>query len=53
MGLAFGRDFAIHAAIDAGGIADRILAEAERLSGLRSFSEDGKATRSQAGPVGN
>lgn len=36
LGLAFGRDFAIHAALDRGGFADRALAEAIRLSGLRA-----------------
>lgn len=36
LGLAFGRDFAIHAALDSGGLADRALIEARRLSGLRS-----------------
>ncbi|MEM7059468.1 MAG: hypothetical protein AAF557_17930, partial [Pseudomonadota bacterium] len=35
LGLAFGREFAIHAALDAGGFADRACAEAKRLSGLR------------------
>jgi len=35
LGLAFGRDFAIHAALDRGGIADRVIAEATRLGGLR------------------
>lgn len=35
LGLAFGRDFAIHAALDAGGLADRALAEARRLRGFR------------------
>lgn len=35
LGLAFGRDFAIHAALDAGGIADRAIAEAGRLAGFR------------------
>ncbi|MEM6661599.1 MAG: hypothetical protein AAF666_05400 [Pseudomonadota bacterium] len=35
LGLAFGREFAIHAALDAGGFATRICAEATRLSGLR------------------
>lgn len=37
LGLAFGRDFAIHAALDRGGFADRALAEAERLAGLRAI----------------
>lgn len=36
LGLAFGRDFAIHAALDAGGFAVRACAEAARLSGLRN-----------------
>ena len=36
LGLAFGRDFAIHAALDAGGFAARVCAEATRLSGLRT-----------------
>jgi len=35
LGLAFGRDFAIHAAIERGGFADRVIAEAVRLGGLR------------------
>jgi predicted RNA-binding protein YlxR (DUF448 family) len=61
LGLAFGREFAIHAALDAGGIADRALAEAGRLRGFRAAltaadarrmsdapSEDGR----QEGPAG-
>ena len=35
LGLAFGREFAIHAALDAGGFARAIGAEAKRLAGLR------------------
>ncbi len=35
LGLAFGRDFAIHAALDRGGFADRAIGEAARLDGLR------------------
>ena len=42
LGLAFGREFAIHAALDAGGFAQRALAEAGRLRGLRSAG-DGQA----------
>ena len=38
LGLAFGRDFAIHAALDVGGIADRAIAAAKRLEGLRRQS---------------
>jgi len=37
LGLAFGRDFAIHAALQAGTIADRVQEEAGRLAGLRAF----------------
>lgn len=36
LGLAFGRDFVIHAALDAGGIADRALTETGRLAGFRA-----------------
>ena len=37
IGLAFGRDYAIHAALAAGGLTDRIVEEAARLSGLRGL----------------
>ena len=36
LGLAFGREFAIHTALDAGGFAPRLVAEARRLSGFRN-----------------
>jgi hypothetical protein len=36
LGLAFGREFVIHAVLDAGGAADRVVREARRLAGLRS-----------------
>lgn len=35
MGLAFGRERAIHAALGAGGLTHRVVEEAARLSGLR------------------
>ena len=35
LGLAFGRDSVIHAALDAGGVTDRVVREATRLSGFR------------------
>ena len=35
LGLAFGRDFAIYAALDSGGFAARLAMEARRLSGFR------------------
>ncbi|MGF1553284.1 MAG: RNA-binding protein [Paracoccaceae bacterium] len=51
LGLAFGREFAIHAALDAGGIAERALTEAERLGGFRSppaLDVEGEATGGSA-----
>lgn len=45
LGLAFGRDFAIHAALDAGGLADRALTEAARLSGFRTDGAPGTNER--------
>ena len=35
LGLAFGREFVIHAVLDAGGATDRVLREARRLAGFR------------------
>lgn len=35
MGLAFGREHAIHGALAAGGLSDRVVEEAARLAGLR------------------
>ena len=35
LGLAFGRDSVIHAALESGGATDRVLREARRLDGLR------------------
>lgn len=37
IGLAFGRDYAIHAALAAGGLTTRVVEEAARLSGLRGI----------------
>ncbi len=37
IGLAFGRDYAIHAALAAGGLGNRVVEEAARLSGLRDI----------------
>jgi hypothetical protein len=45
LGLAFGRDFAIHAALDRGGFADRAIGEAARLSGLRPTDAPGDEMR--------
>ena len=41
LGLAFGRGFAIHAALEAGAIADRAMREARRLAGLRQGAAPG------------
>lgn len=35
LGLAFGRDSVIHAVLDAGGAAERVVREARRLDGMR------------------
>jgi len=43
LGLAFGRQTVIHAALGAGGLASRVVEEASRLKGLR-LSEDAKTT---------
>ncbi len=45
LGLAFGRDFAIHAALDRGGLADRVVAEGRRLAGFRSPESAGEGAR--------
>jgi predicted RNA-binding protein YlxR (DUF448 family) len=49
LGLAFGRDHVIHAALDAGGISDRVLVEAGRLAGLRNIMADAVDDRVGAG----
>ncbi len=40
LGGAFGRDFAVHAALDAGGLTSRVIEEATRLEGLRAPSAE-------------
>lgn len=45
LGLAFGRDFAIHAALDRGGFAERAVADAVRLGGLRPAAQTTVGTR--------
>jgi predicted RNA-binding protein YlxR (DUF448 family) len=56
LGLAFGRDFAIHAALDRGGFADRAIGEAARLGGLRpagaTTDANGGTTGARAGDMG-
>ena len=39
LGLALGRENVIHAAVQPGGLADRLIFDAERLSGFRGRSE--------------
>lgn len=41
MGLAFGRERAIHAALAAGGLRTRVVEEAAKLAGLRADKQDG------------
>ena len=53
LGLAFGRDFAIHAALDRGGFAERAIGEATRLSGLRSGGPIRNEMRGAAAPASN
>lgn len=54
LGLAFGREAVIHAAIAAGGLSGRIQAEAARLSGYRNCSENSQGNKSgrEAGTKG-
>ncbi len=42
IGLAFGRERAIHAALAAGGLAERVIEEAARLAGLRPLDAPGQ-----------
>ncbi len=53
LGLAFGREFVIHAVLDAGGAAERVVRESRRLAGFRSGSgtsaDFGRAGGSQDG----
>ncbi len=43
LGLAFGREHVIHAALATGGLTRRVVEEAARLSGLRKTDEGGDA----------
>ena len=52
LGLAFGRDFAIHAALDRGGFADRAIGEAARLGGLRPTGPMTDTTRQTLARMG-
>jgi hypothetical protein len=46
LGLAFGRDFVIHAALGSGGAAHRVVREASRLAGFRAASPAAFSKRS-------
>lgn len=39
LGLAFGRDYAIHAALTGGGLTKKVRAEATRLAGIRKMGK--------------
>jgi predicted RNA-binding protein YlxR (DUF448 family) len=45
LGLAFGRDRVVHAAVSAGTLADRIVEEAARLQGFRHLGGEGAARK--------
>ena len=47
LGLALGRENVIHAAVQRGGLADRLMFDAERLSGFRTRSESPRADASK------
>ena len=47
LGLALGRENVIHAAVQPGGLADRLMFDAERLSGFRDRSESPRANASK------
>ena len=42
LGMAFGRETVIHAALASGGLAKRVVEEAQRLRGLRDMDDGGK-----------
>jgi predicted RNA-binding protein YlxR (DUF448 family) len=50
LGAAFGRDHAVHGALARGRLAERLLAEAERLKGFRAGGAAGQETDSEAAP---
>lgn len=45
LGLAFGRDYAIHAALTGKGLSDRVLHDANRLAGVRGLDTKTKTTK--------
>jgi uncharacterized protein len=51
LGMAFGRDRVIHAALDGGGLTDRVRSEARRLAGFRSDMARPDAGRDAVGDL--
>ena len=49
LGLAFGREKVIHAALGAGGLTQRVVEEAQRLKGLRVGRADADTAAGAAG----
>jgi hypothetical protein len=49
LGLSFGRERAIHAALAAGGLAERVVEDAARLAGLRGIAPVGRDGGGSAG----
>ncbi len=47
LGLALGRENVIHAAVQPGGLAERLIFDAERLSGFRARNESPRASASK------
>ncbi|TNF64182.1 MAG: RNA-binding protein [Rhodobacteraceae bacterium] len=43
LGMAFGRETVIHAALASGGLGQRVVEEAQRLKGLRQMDDGGKS----------
>ncbi|PIB26553.1 hypothetical protein BFP76_11685 [Amylibacter kogurei] len=43
LGLAFGRDYAIHAALTGRGLSKRVVADAVRLAGIRASDKSGES----------
>ena len=39
LGLAFGREYVIHAALAAGGLTETVIADARRLAGVREMTD--------------
>ncbi|MEM6623449.1 MAG: RNA-binding protein [Pseudomonadota bacterium] len=52
LGLAFGRDYAVHAALDQGGFTARVRVDAARLSGFRAVEAPQRQTVVQKPSIG-